>query len=181
MIAQRRDELKHVQDLFLEKINALCKKFGLNNIMSQLYAILYFSGKPLSLNDMVAELQISKGSVSVNIRALEAYGVVRRVLVRGSRKDYYEAEADIAKVLVERASSMAEKRLSEFGRMIDSSYEALNSMDPENKSESVIVFRQRLDKLKSFYEQAASMFGLMNSMVKDTVLAQKVPEKKDES
>jgi len=82
------EDLVKAQDVFLQKINKICRDFGLNNIMAQLYAILYFSKEPLSLNDMLERLKISKGSVSINIRALERYGAVRRIWVKGSRKDY---------------------------------------------------------------------------------------------
>ena len=91
-------ELEAIQDVFLEKINQMCREFGLNNVMAQLYAVLYFSGKPRSLDDMVNQLKISKGSVSINIRALERYGAVRRVWLRGTRRDHYEAEIDTSEV-----------------------------------------------------------------------------------
>src|SRR3989338_5100918 len=100
------DKLLKAQDLFLDKINNICNKFGLNNIMAQLYVMLYFNNNPLSLDDMVERLKISKGSASVNIRALERYGAVRQVWVKGSRKDYYEAEPDISKIIFDRTKSM---------------------------------------------------------------------------
>ena len=64
------ENLIKVQDIFLNRINHICKKLGLNNVMAQLYAILYLNNEPLSLDDMVERLKISKGSASVNITAL---------------------------------------------------------------------------------------------------------------
>lgn len=152
------------QDVFLAKINQMCSRFGLNNIMAELYAIMYLSEKPLSLNDMVDRLKISKGSASVNIRVLERYGVVRRVWVRGSRKDYYEAETEISKVIIERIRSMAQRRLSEVENMVSASCEALESIDPVNADESKAIetFKARLEKLRVFYNQAKYMFDLFN-------------------
>jgi len=158
-------ELEKAQDMFLEKINKFCREYGLNNVMAQLYAILYLSKEPLSLNDMTEQLRISKGSVSINIRALEGYGVVRRVWVKGSRKDYYEAEIDITKVVLDRIKSMASKRLSEIGNMLESIYQVLNSISSGDKEERelLVTFRGRIDKLKSFHTQAQSLFNLFNS------------------
>lgn len=168
-MVEKKDELKAVQDLFLDKINLICKKFGLNNIMAQLYATLYFNGKPMSLNDMVEQLEISKASASVNMRALERYGAVRRVWVKGSRKDFYEAEADIAKVIMNRATSMGQKRLSEFNNLITASYNALDRIKDQEKKESVVLFRVRLEKLKSLYEKAQAVFDLLQAAsLKDT-------------
>ncbi len=163
VMVDKKDELKAVQDLFLDKINLLCKNFGLNNIMAQLYATLYFNGKPMSLNDMVEQLEISKASASVNIRALERYGAVKRVWVKGSRKDFYEAEADIAKVIVSRVTSMGQKRISEFNNLITVSYDALDLIKDQDKKESVMVFRERLGKLKNLYEKAQAIFDLLQA------------------
>ena len=165
MVIIMNQKLINAQDVFLDRINQICAKFGLNNIMAQLYALLYLSGKPLSLNDMVERLKISKGSASVNIRALERYGVARKILVKGSRRDYYEAEADIAKVIIDRIKSMAQHRLSEVNEIVNASYDALNSVNPSDKEEkeSVRIFKERLNKLMNLQNKAQSLFNLFNS------------------
>lgn len=159
------EKLANAEDIFLDKINQICSKFGLNNIMAQLYAILYLSNKPLSLNDMVERLKISKGSVSVNIRALERHSAVREVWVKGSRRNYYEAEMDISKVIMDRVRSMAQNRLMEIEHMINAPYHALNSVSSSNKEEkeAIKVFRQRLDKLTNLHTKAQALFNLFNS------------------
>lgn len=159
------EQLTQAQDVFLDKINQICSKFGLNNIMAQLYAILYLSNKPMSLNDMVERLKISKGSASTNIRALERYGAVRKVWVKGSRRDYYEAEANISKVIIDRIKSMAQSRLSEVDDMVNSSSHALNAVNSSDKEEkeAIKVFKQRLDRLKDLQNKAQSLFNLFNS------------------
>ena len=158
-------QLAAAQDVFLDKINTICSKFGLNNIMAQLYAILYLSAKPLSLDDMVERLKISKGSASINIRALERYGVVKRAWVKGSRKDFYRAESDISKVIMDRIQAMVKVRLSEVNSMIVASHEALCQVSSQNgaEEEAVKVFRDRLEKLRSIYNQAQALFDLFNS------------------
>lgn len=175
-MVKNKDELKAIQDLFLDKINLFCKKFGLNNIMAQLYATLYFSSGPMSLDDMVKQLGISKASASVNIRVLERYGAVKRVWVKGSRKDFYESEADIAKVIVNRATSMGQKRLSELNDLITVSSNALGLIEDQDEKESVVVFRERLGKLKDLYEKAQAIFDLLRAAsLKDTCEAAAEP------
>jgi len=168
--------LINAQDVFLSKINHMCSKFGLNNVMAQLYVVLYLSNKPLCLDDMVERLKISKGSASVNIRALERYGVVRQIWVKGSRKDYYEAETDISKVIVDRIRSMANGRLSEVEGMIASSTAALDAVvsSSEEDVESVKIFRERLEKLGAFYDQAKTLFEMFNVSFTHTQLAPEI-------
>ena len=159
------ENLSKAQDIILEKINQICREFGLNNIMAQLYAVLYFVNKPLSLDDMVEKLKISKGSVSVNIRALERYGIARRIWVKGSRRDYYEAEQDITKVIMDRIKSMARRRISEFGNMLDTAYNALRSVDSikAEEKEDIKIFKDKLDVFRNIQDRVESVFNLLDS------------------
>lgn len=166
------EELEKAQDILLGRVNQICAKFGLNNVMAQLYTILYLYGKPMSLDDMVERLKISKGGVSTNIRALDRYGAVRKAWIKGSRKDYYEAETDIFKVIMDRTKSMAQTRLSEIDDMVNSSYHALNSVNPSNKEEqkAIKTFKQKLDKLKDLHKKAQSVFNLLNSGILNNIM-----------
>lgn len=165
------------QDIFLDRINHICNKLGLNSIMAQLYAILYLNNKALSLDDMVQRLKISKGSASVNIRALESYGAVRRFWMRGSRKDYYEADTDIVRVIMDRVNLIAKIRLSEIDAMTKSCYQILNSVSPLDKNDgaAIRVFKQRLDKIERLRKQAHSLFNLVNSGLLRNLLNKKPP------
>ena len=171
-----KKNLTEAQDVFLGKVNQICNKFGVNNIMTQLYAILYLSDKALSLDDMVERLKISKASASINIRALESYGAVRRVWVKKSRRDYYEAETDIAKVIMERVGSMAQRRLLEVDDMIKSSYQTINLLncaDSENE-DAIKVFKERLGRLKDLHNQIETLFNLFNSGMLSNIAGDKL-------
>ncbi|MEA1963668.1 MAG: hypothetical protein U9O41_00835, partial [Candidatus Aerophobetes bacterium] len=72
---------------FTEGIGRLTATVGVSRVIGQLYAVLFLSDKPLCLNDMVERLKISKGGASLNIRELEKLGVVKKVWVKGDRKD----------------------------------------------------------------------------------------------
>lgn len=178
------EKLIFAQDVFLNRINQICRKFGLNNIMAQLYSILYFSDKPMSLNDMVDRLKISKGSASVNIRALERYGAVRKAWIKGSRKDFYEAEPDVYKVIMDRFNALAKNRLIEIETMVNSSLEALDpsSLLNEDDNEELKIFKQRLDELKRLHSKAQVLFNLFNSgFLNEILLAGNKQNKKNDS
>jgi len=86
--------LGEAQDIFVQgagKISAALLGM-INRVGGQIYALLFLSDEPLSLDDIAERLSVSKSNVSVNIRMLEDYGLVRKVWIRGSRKDYYAAE-----------------------------------------------------------------------------------------
>jgi len=173
-------KLEQAQDMFLEKINQICREFGLNHVMAQLYAILYFSSSPLSLDEMADRLKISKGSVSINIRALERYGATKKVWVKQTRRDYYEAETDVFRVFMQRVQSMAQRRLSGIEDMITSAYEAINSVNPKDaeEKEAVETFKRRLGALKDLKEKGESAFNLLNSSLIKNILNFSLPKTK---
>ena len=93
--------LLEARDNIIESAGRTTQGFGLGRIIGQLYALLFFSKKPMSLNDMAGELKVSKGSVSTNIRELEKWGAVKQVWIKGNRKDFYEAEVDFLRIIRE--------------------------------------------------------------------------------
>ena len=90
------NDLQIVHDSMLDGLGQLADYFGFSKVMGQLYGSLLLSAEPLSLDDMMGRLGISKAGVSTNMRSLEHMGMVRQVWVRGGsgRRKYYQAETD---------------------------------------------------------------------------------------
>ncbi|MDD2731218.1 MAG: helix-turn-helix domain-containing protein [bacterium] len=72
----------------------------INRVGGQIYALLFLSEEPLSLDEIGERLGVSKSNISINIRMLEEYSLVRKVWVKGSRKDYYAAERTYPKKVI---------------------------------------------------------------------------------
>jgi DNA-binding transcriptional regulator GbsR (MarR family) len=90
--------LRAVHESMLEGLSQLVDYFGFSRVIGQLYGALLLSPNPLSLDDLKDRLQISKPSVSTNMRTLETLGAVHEVYVRGDRRKYYEADSDLWRV-----------------------------------------------------------------------------------
>jgi len=88
--------------LFVEGMGAAAATSGiLTQLQGRIFGLLYLHDGPMSLDDVTAELQQSKGNVSVNIRGLIEWQLVRQFHVAGSRKDHYEAATDFWRVMQE--------------------------------------------------------------------------------
>jgi DNA-binding transcriptional regulator GbsR (MarR family) len=96
-----REEFKVVRESMLDGLSQLADYFGFSKVMGQLYGVLLLHGEPLSLDELMEALDISKASVSTNIRTLEHVGMVRQVWTKGKgdRRKYYEAEADLLRII----------------------------------------------------------------------------------
>jgi len=88
--------------IFVDGIGAAAATSGvLNQLQGRIFALLYMEGRTLSLDEIAAELEQSKSNISVNIRGLIEWHLVRRAAVGGSRKDHYEAATDFWRVMQE--------------------------------------------------------------------------------
>jgi DNA-binding transcriptional regulator GbsR (MarR family) len=89
-----------VAGLFVDGIGAAAASSKvLSQLQGRIFALLYLQPRPLSLEEIAAELQQSKSNISVNIRGLVEWHLVRRTPVPGSRKDHYEAATDFFRVM----------------------------------------------------------------------------------
>jgi len=69
--------------------------WGLNKTMAQIHALLMISPKPLSTEEIMEDLNISRGNANMNIRALLDWGIISRISVPGERKEFFKSEKDI--------------------------------------------------------------------------------------
>ena len=103
---------------FIEAGGHTTQLFGLGRILGQLYALLYLSPRPICLDEIVDELKVSKASVSTTVRQLERWTAVKRVWIRGDRRDYYEAETDFNLLLKHGVLATLRKKLETAGTQI---------------------------------------------------------------
>jgi DNA-binding transcriptional regulator GbsR (MarR family) len=104
---------------FIEAGGNATQSFGFGRVIGQLYALLYLSPHPLCLDDIAAELGVSKASISTTVRQLESLGAARRVWVKGDRKDYYEAETDFKSLLRNGLMDKVRRKLEHAGQHIE--------------------------------------------------------------
>ena len=142
-------DLQIVHDSMLDGLGQLADYFGFSKVMGQLYGSLLLSAEPLSLDDMMARLSISKASVSTNIRALEHMGMVRQVWVRGGsgRRKYFQAETDFWQIFSNFLSGRELRDLEHALAVMEENHEriiaALGDLPPEQK----ILARLYLDRI----------------------------------
>jgi len=144
-------ELELAQDKIIDKVGNICSRFGLNQFVAQLYVVLYLSKEPISLDELTERLKVSKGNVSVNIRELQRWGAVRKIWVKGSRKDFYQADPDIKKVILSKVKSAVKNQVREVSDMIaefNSTLSSLNGgLDGADK-EVVKCYKERMKKVQ---------------------------------
>lgn len=80
---------------FISTWGSLGTLWGINKAMAQIQALLFISTKPLSMEDIMEELQISRGNTSMNLRQLIDWGIVTKEIIPGERKEFFTTEKDV--------------------------------------------------------------------------------------
>ncbi len=99
-------EMKEARNKFVQTWGSLGSQWGINKTMAQIHALLMVTLEPITMEDIMNELKISRGNASMNIRALIDWGIVYKESKAGERKEYFVAE----KNLDELASTIARER-----------------------------------------------------------------------
>jgi DNA-binding transcriptional regulator GbsR (MarR family) len=148
------DALDAVNDSTVAGLGRLARFFGFSDVMGRLYGTVLLSPEAMSLDDLARSLEISKGSVSMNMRALERWGMAKEVWVRGERKKYYAAESDlwqvIRNVLGSRESREVQLALNVLGESIEKLKTAENELSTEEQ-ELARYYLERIAELQSFF------------------------------
>jgi DNA-binding transcriptional regulator GbsR (MarR family) len=142
--------LTTIKQDFTEGLSQISRFWGFPKGMGAIFAVLYLSPTPLSLDEIVRETGLTKGAVSTEIRGLARMGLVHRSSRLGDRKDYYEAEADFYAAV---RSILKERQNSEFDRAVRSVKDTLNTME-ENwvESQDWKFVYERVQALQEFFD-----------------------------
>jgi DNA-binding transcriptional regulator GbsR (MarR family) len=94
--------VERLTGIFADGIGAAAATSGiLTQLQGRIFGLLYLQPEPMSLDEITDELQQSKSNVSVQIRGLVDWQLVRQVRVAGSRRDHYVAATDFWRVMQE--------------------------------------------------------------------------------
>lgn len=88
-------QIREAQDRFIAAWGQMGSAWGISRTQAEVHALLYIAGEPLSAEEIMERLEISRGNASMSVRALLEWGIVSRTHKRGDRREYYLAEADV--------------------------------------------------------------------------------------
>ena len=73
----------------------LSRVLGQPRSFAEIYGLLFISGRPLAMDDLIERLHLSKGSASQGLKFLRNAGAIRMVYAPGERRAHYEAVAEL--------------------------------------------------------------------------------------
>lgn len=152
--------LNEAKGKFLEAWGTLGSQWGINRTMSQIHALLMISPNALSTEEVMEELNISRGNANMNIRALMDWGLVSKELKSGDRKEYFKAGKDMWEI----ARKITYERRK---REIDPVIQVLAGLKKEKiEGEDTAAVESFVDSVKNIHDFTLSTNDLVEKFIK---------------
>ena len=150
-------KLPEAKQQFISSWGAFGTHWGINRTMAQIHALLLISPDPLTQDDIMEDLNISRGNTNMNIRELINWGLVERVILPGERKEYFTAEKDIWKVVKQIVKERKKRELEPMLQLLD----RLVEVEGDRRDKNVKTFVDTVSSIKKLGRQADKTLDMM--------------------
>lgn len=138
---------------FVHSWGALGSSWGVNRTMAMIHALLLVSDASMSTDEVMAELEVSRGNANTNLRELVGWGLVRRVVRKGERREYFEAEKDVWSIFCIVARERKRREIDPALALLESCREQTKGL----RTKRARAFHRQLGELASFVQTASSV------------------------
>ena len=140
------------------------KVLGLPKSIGEIYGLLFISRAPLSLDDLVERLDISKGSASQGVRLLKSLGAVREAEVggNGERRTYYEPAIELKRLVGGFIREQIRPHLNSGKSKIEQISRTVSDLDdPEYRK----FAKDRLERLENWMKSGGRVLPILQKIL----------------
>jgi DNA-binding transcriptional regulator GbsR (MarR family) len=156
------DQLAIARQNFIQGMSRISHFWGFPKAMGAIYGAIYLSPQPVSLDELVEQVGVTKGAISTNVRTLERLGMVHKHMEVGDRKDYYTAESDFWKVA---RGMLREREKQEFDQALRTVGESLTmartSEALASDAELAAFYQQRMSTMQEFFNSLDNLVAML--------------------
>ena len=145
------------KEKFISTWGSLGSLWGINKAMAQIQSLLFISVKPLSMEEIMEELKISRGNTSMNLRQLIDWGIVTKELVPGERKEYFSTEKDVQELARIVAKERSRREIQPVIKILD---EVSNIKD-----DGSAATKELIKQTKALHDLAETADTMLNKVV----------------
>lgn len=154
------DKLKETREEFVAQWGAMGTQWGINRTMAQIHALLMTAVEPMDTEAVMEALAISRGNAHTNLKELVAWGLVRVVVRKGERREFFEAEKDVWKIFITVARERKRREIDPALAVLRKCAEESEGIEtPEGK-----VFHEQMKQLEEFVAFASTMADRVSAM-----------------
>jgi DNA-binding transcriptional regulator GbsR (MarR family) len=146
-------ELQEGKEKFIQTWGTLGTTWGVNRTMAQIHALLLISPEPLTTEDIMADLNISRGNANMNLRTLMDWGLAMKTLKSGERKEFFVAEKEMWKVFKQIVKERRKRELEPVLAALLELKEVKTNGNPADASDKE-AFVESIESIQKFASKA---------------------------
>jgi DNA-binding transcriptional regulator GbsR (MarR family) len=150
-------ELPPLIQRFVLHFGEMGGRWGVNRTVGQIYALLFLSDRPLVAEEIADALGMSRSNVSMGLKELEAWRLIRKRHMPGDRREHIEALDDIWQIV----RTLAEERRR---REVDPTLSLLRDIILETPSSTEEQHAQ--DKMREMHDMIELLTGWADDVQK---------------
>ena len=150
-------KLDEAKERFIQSWGSLGSKWGINRTMAQVHALLLVAPEALSAEQIMKELNISRGNANMNVRALIDWGLVRKEHKSGERREYFLAEKDIWRIALQIIVERRKREIAPAMQMLSE----VKKVEGDPSDPEVKAFIDTIENLDNIVSQADSFLQLL--------------------
>lgn len=159
-------KLAVARDEFITQWGTIGSAWGINRTMAQIHAMLITAAQAMTTDQIMEELKISRGNANMNLRELVGWGLVRSVIRKGERKEYFEAEKNVWKMF---CTIVRERKRREIRPAITVLKDCIERAQ-DLKSPEAVAFTAQTRELCEFMETADGVLSKIVRSEQSTIL-----------
>jgi DNA-binding transcriptional regulator GbsR (MarR family) len=144
-------ELTPIAQKFIVHWGEMGEKWGINRTVSQIHGLLYLSPEPLNAEEISETLSVARSTVSVGLRELESWGIIRVVHTLGDRTDRFEIKGDVYEMF--RFIVEYRKR-----REVDPTLQVLRGIVTELEASGDPHTKEKIGEMLALFETSDSLY-----------------------
>lgn len=148
--------LKGHEALVAEAVGNVIEFWGFKRNQGRVWALLYLRGRAMSAQELMEELDLSKGAVSMLSRELETWGVIKRVRAPGDSLWRFCAETDVLQMIGRVVKQREAGMIGGAREQLDDALDLMRRDDDVTAEQRARVERMRT--LAALVEQAVTLF-----------------------
>lgn len=156
------DDLPALNRDFIAHFGEMGSRWGINRTVGQIYALLFLSPKPLCADDIAASLAFSRSNVSMGLKELQAWRLVRLRHLTGDRREYFEAPEDVWEIFRVLAEERRRREVEPTLTMLRSALQET----PQSEAERHALARMR--EMHDLIDQLMTWFDDVQKLSPDT-------------
>lgn len=156
--------LPPVIQAFVLHFGEMGSRWGINRTVGQIYALLYLSSRPLNADDICGALGFSRSNVSMGLKELDSWNLIRLKHLPDDRRDYFTVPEDIWEIV----RTLVEQRRK---REIEPTLTMLRDILMESPSAQEEKFAQKkMREMHDLIEMLTDWYGDMQKMETESLV-----------